>query len=67
MTSGDAPLALWQVLEARRRPAGVLPRTPLYRSPGLSALCGTEVHVKYENHSPVGSFKARGALKPGER
>jgi threonine dehydratase len=62
MTADAAPLALWQVLEARRLLAGVLPRTPLYHSPGLSALCGTEVHVKYENHSPTGSFKARGAL-----
>ena len=62
MVADPAPLALWQVLEARRLLAGVLPRTPLYRSPGLSALCGTDVHVKYENHSPVGSFKARGAL-----
>ena len=62
MVADAAMLALWQVLEARRVLAGILTRTPLYHSPGLSALCGAAVHVKYENHSPVGSFKARGAL-----
>src|SRR5947207_1010548 len=62
MNADAAPLALWQVLEARRLLAGLLPRTPLYHSGGLSAPCGATLHVKYENHSPVGSFKARGAL-----
>ena len=62
MNAETVPLALWQVLEARRLLAGVLPRTPLYHSGGLSALCGAAVHVKYENHSPIGSFKARGAV-----
>ncbi|MBC8038440.1 MAG: pyridoxal-phosphate dependent enzyme, partial [Rhizobiales bacterium] len=37
-------------------------RTPLYRSPILSQQHGCEVFVKYENHGPVRSFKARGAL-----
>ena len=60
--AGGESLALWQVLEAQRLLAGTLPRTPLYHSGGLSALCGAEVYVKHENHSPVGSFKARGAL-----
>lgn len=55
------PLALWHILEARRLLAGVLQRTPLYHSPGLSELCGARVYVKFENHSPIGSFKARGA------
>ena len=42
--------------------AKTLPRPPLYHYPGLSALLDAEVYVKHENHSPVGSFKARGAL-----
>jgi len=37
-------------------------RTPLYPSPILSRQHGCEVFVKYENHGPVRSFKARGAL-----
>ena len=37
-------------------------RTPLYPSPILTRQHGCEVFVKYENHGPVRSFKARGAL-----
>ncbi|MBI3965634.1 MAG: threonine/serine dehydratase [Chloroflexi bacterium] len=51
-----------QILAAQRFLSGYLPRTPLYRSAALSARTGAEVWVKYENHGPIGSFKARGAL-----
>src|SRR5207244_3812978 len=37
-------------------------RTPLERSVGLSALCGTDVWLKFECFQLTGSFKLRGAL-----
>jgi threonine dehydratase len=53
---------LADVLAARRRIAPHLPRTPLYTYPGLDELVGARVHVKHENHQPVGSFKVRGGV-----
>ena len=50
------------VLEARRRIAPYLPRTPLLTYPGLDRLVGTRVWVKHENHQPVGAFKVRGGV-----
>jgi threonine dehydratase len=47
--------------------------TPLYSYPALNALVGAEVHVKHEDHQPVGAFKVRGGvnllsqLSPEER
>lgn len=55
-------LTMRHVLAAGRMLRKMLPRPPLYYSPGLSALIDAELYVKYENHSPIGSFKARGAL-----
>ncbi len=37
-----------------------LPPTPQIHWPLLSARVGTEVWVKHENHTPIGSFKVRG-------
>jgi threonine dehydratase len=39
-----------------------VPPTPTYAWPLLARRVGTEVVVKHENHTPTGSFKARGAL-----
>jgi threonine dehydratase len=39
-----------------------LPATPLLYSLSLSRRLGCEVHVKWENLSPIRSFKARGAI-----
>lgn len=39
-----------------------LPRTPVYPSPGLSAVAGCELFVKHENHLPTGAFKVRGGV-----
>jgi threonine dehydratase len=39
-----------------------VPPTPAYAWPLLAARIGAEVIVKHENHTPTGSFKARGAL-----
>jgi threonine dehydratase len=40
----------------------VLP-TPQVSWPLLNARAGTELWVKHENHTPIGSFKVRGALQ----
>ena len=50
------------VLEARRRIAPHLQRTPLRNYPVLDRLVGAEVWVKHENHLPTGAFKVRGGL-----
>jgi len=39
-----------------------MPPTPQYCWPLLCERLGTEVWVKHENHTPVGSFKIRGGL-----
>ncbi len=36
--------------------------TPLYHSSGRSDLIQAEIHLKHENHQPVGAFKVRGGL-----
>ena len=61
MTAWEIP-GFADVLAARRRIAPHLPRTPLFRYPQLDELVGTEVHVKHENHQPVGAFKVRGGV-----
>jgi threonine dehydratase len=40
----------------------VVPATPAYAWPLLARRTGIEVIVKHENHTPTGSFKARGNL-----
>jgi threonine dehydratase len=40
----------------------LVPPTPAYAWPLLAKRTGAEVVVKHENHSPTGSFKARGML-----
>src|SRR6202040_3278072 len=39
-----------------------VPPTPAYAWPLLAERVGAEVIVKHENHTPTGSFKARGGL-----
>lgn len=53
---------LRDVLAARPNVYRYLKPTPLYHYAGLSALVGTEIYVKHENHLPVGAFKVRGGL-----
>jgi len=50
------------VLDARRQIRPYLRPTPLYTYPALSALVGTKVWVKHENHLPVCAFKVRGGI-----
>ena len=40
----------------------LMPPTPAYTWPLLSRRDGIQVVVKHENHTPTGSFKARGGL-----
>jgi threonine dehydratase len=53
---------LTDVYEARRRIAPYLRPTPLYSYPAVDQLVGTTVHVKHENHQPIGAFKVRGGI-----
>jgi threonine dehydratase len=53
---------LADVYEARRRIAPYLRPTPLYSYPAVDQLVGTTVHVKHENHQPIGAFKVRGGI-----
>jgi threonine dehydratase len=53
---------LVDVLAAQRRISPYLPRTPLFSYPQLDELVGARVHVKHENHQPVGAFKVRGGV-----
>ena len=39
-----------------------VPPTPQYAWPLLKVQTGVEVIVKYENHTPIGAFKARGGI-----
>jgi threonine dehydratase len=49
------------VLEARRRIAGLALHTPLVRADALSERLGSEVLLKLETLQPIGAFKIRGA------
>jgi threonine dehydratase len=50
------------ILQARRRLAGLVWNTPCLRSAWLSETAGCEVYLKLENLQHTGSFKLRGAL-----
>jgi threonine dehydratase len=55
-------LSLGDITAARERLRRHVRPTPLIRYPRLDALVHATVWVKHENHQPIGSFKARGAL-----
>jgi len=48
--------------ETVRTVHAVMPPTPQYNWPLLSARTGCEVWVKHENHTPTGAFKIRGGV-----
>jgi threonine dehydratase len=54
--------SLLQIREAQTVVYRSMPPTPQYSWPLLNQRLGTEAWVKHENHTPVGSFKLRGAL-----
>lgn len=51
------------ILDAARNNRPYLPSTPLLRAPLLSKHFDRDVWLKLETESPVGSFKARGAMR----
>lgn len=51
-----------ELVEAVQIVRTLVPETPSYRWPLLSSRSGVDVIVKHENHTPTGSFKARGGL-----
>jgi threonine dehydratase len=55
-------LRLDDVRAAAERLRGQVVDTPCLHSRTLSALCGCEVYLKFENHQFTASFKERGAL-----
>ena len=55
-------LTLHEIYLAQQRIAPYITRTPLVRSPLLSAQLGCEIWLKMENRQHTGSFKPRGAL-----
>ncbi len=57
-----ADLRAADILAAGERLRGLVNRTPLVRSDGLSALAGGDVYLKLENEQITGSFKIRGAM-----
>jgi threonine dehydratase len=50
------------VLKAKRALTGLIERTPMTHSKGLSDISGAEVYLKWENQQITGSYKPRGAL-----
>ncbi len=54
--------AFVDVLAARRVIEPYLGRTPFYESISLGNMLGLTLHIKYENHQPIGAFKVRGTL-----
>jgi len=55
-------MQLEDIVEAGRRIAGQVVRTPLLRSETLSRMTGVELYLKMENLQFTASFKERGAL-----
>lgn len=51
-----------QLEAAARQVRAVVPPTPQYCWPLLSARVGAEIWVKHENHTPLGAFKVRGGV-----
>jgi threonine dehydratase len=53
---------LAELASAEKIVRSFVPPTPAYAWPLLAKAAGAEVVVKHENHTPTGSFKARGGL-----
>jgi threonine dehydratase len=73
MSQKESNISAVDILRARQVLQGVVSRTLLTRSNGLSEASGAEIHVKWENLQKTGSYKPRGAfyrmnmLTPAER
>ena len=55
-------ITLYEIEAAARVVYAEMQTTPQYCWPLLCESLGTEVWVKHENHTPIGSFKIRGGL-----
>jgi len=55
-------ITLDEIEAAARTVYAEMQATPQYCWPLLCERLGTEVWVKHENHTPIGSFKIRGGL-----
>lgn len=62
MTNEDPLVTPLSILDARRRIAPHVLRTPIRRSDWLSRETGGEIFLKLESIQPTGSFKIRGAF-----
>ena len=58
----DERPSLLDVIDASRRIAPYITRTPLHHYLSLDKLLDAEVHVKHENHQSIGAFKSRGVV-----
>jgi threonine dehydratase len=54
--------SLHQIHEAKNLVFRYMPPMPQYSWPLINRRLGTETWNKHENHTPVGSFRLRGAL-----
>ena len=57
----DRPTLL-DIIEAKKRIAPYVTRTPLHHYLSLDKLLDAEVYVKHENHQRLGAFKMRGGI-----
>src|SRR5580693_7277419 len=65
IATGEPSMPLFSLDELAQAAATIrafVPPTPAYAWPLLAAKTGAKVVVKHENHTPTGSFKARGGL-----
>ncbi|MFV0481388.1 MAG: threonine ammonia-lyase [Campylobacteraceae bacterium] len=54
-------IALEKIIEAKKRIANVVNKTPFSYAPALSSLTKAEIYLKHENLQLTGAFKIRGA------
>jgi threonine dehydratase len=59
--SDSFPITPTMILQARKRLAGIITRTPLEASPALTTITQTSVNIKWECLQRTGVFKLRGA------
>jgi threonine dehydratase len=59
--TGPLPVTTADIREAAAALEGIVVRTPTVRSQTLSAICGADIWVKFENLQFTASFKDRGA------
>ncbi len=55
-------VSLSEIEAAMEQVHAVMPPTPVHRWPLLAKRTGADVHVKHENHTPIGAFKVRGGI-----